>query len=119
MAPNDWNVLRFNQILSTAVLLEVMVFMFGNYKYNNISIMLGFLFLEVCGYYSNIDHNEDFPYLWIFLFSPPNIVIMIGQYIFGRHIPQAIGNILKKKNIASKFKQIFDNLDETIFIINK
>lgn len=37
----------------------------------------------------------------------------------GRHIPDMIRLILKKSNFYNKFKQIYDNLDETIIIINK
>ena len=45
------------------------------------------------------------------------ILIYISTFKVGRHIPDMILLIFQKDKLK-KFKQIFDNLDESIFIID-
>ena len=45
------------------------------------------------------------------------IIFIILTFFAGRHIPDMI-KIIQIKEKLGKFKQIFDNLDETILIVN-
>lgn len=52
------------------------------------------------------------------MFVPTTFFIIAFPFVFGRHIPNMITSIFNKAKLNSKFKQIFDNLEETILIIN-
>ena len=50
---------------------------------------------------------------------PVIIFICLFPYIFGRHIPKFIQEIYDIGKQNEKFKQIFDQLNESIIILNK
>ena len=53
------------------------------------------------------------------VFLAPGFIAMVGFNCYvGRHIPKMLDLLLQKGKFNKKFKQIFDNLDETILIIN-
>ena len=114
---DDWNVIAFNCLGSGFVLFEVMTFLFANFKYNNPIMFCCWVYLWIIGYREAIN-NDEMPWLWIGLFLSVNICISIGPFVFARHIPKAIATIVKKKRMTEKFKKIFDNLEESIFIVD-
>ena len=55
-----WDLLFQNQLIGTIIYLMVMIFMFGNVKYNNVILPFCFLFTIGCAYYSLIVETDSF-----------------------------------------------------------
>ena len=55
-----------------------------------------------------------------FMYFIPGFLVMVGFNCYvGRQIPKMLDLLLQKGKFNKKFKRIFDNLDETILIINQ
>ena len=106
-------------MVACAVLLQMLSFTFGNFKFNNMSLVVCQIFVFTCGLYTHIDSSKSFPWFWVLIFLPVDLLITFASYNFGCVIPNAIVQILRKKQLTRKFKLIFDNLEEAIFIIDK
>ena len=50
----------------------------------------------------------------------PAFVMQVGiVFLLGRHIPNMLDLIVQKGKFNKKFKQIYDNFDETILIVDR
>lgn len=99
--------------------IAIISIMFANYKYNKLMMSICLVFTIVC-YCVGISSSDNMKDNAIMMFYIPMYILQIVYVMYlGRHIPDMIKLILKKSQFYNKFKQIYDNIDETIMIINK
>ena len=107
-------------VIGNASFIAMLALMFANHKYNKVCLMLMISITYVCiafGICSFQNTREDIKQSAVLI--PYMIIGVVYINYMARHFPTLIDVIIKKNQQNSKFKQIFDNLDETVFIVNK
>lgn len=124
----DWDAMFVFQVAINCIMISTMTIMFQNYKHNKKVVICCLIQTIICvsvgiasGQEFNIQSSFILHNLPFYIFSVLLIVLLGTAIVFylGRHIPQMLDLIIKKGKFNKKFKQIYDNFDETIIIINK
>ena len=99
----QWILLFTNQLLGVVIYLMIMIFMFGNVKYNNIVLVINIIIVYVFAYYS-WSIRKDFVLNQALMHLPLQVFVVAFPLLFGHHLPKLIKEIFKKGKLNNKFK---------------
>ena len=116
----SWNIILMINIFENVLFIAMLGIMFANHKYNKVCLMVTICFSFVCICFGISDPKnltQDLKKTIILI--PYMLLTMIYVKYIARHFPSLIEVILQKSMLCRKFKDVFDNHDETVLFVNK